>query len=86
MSNLSPTYSSTAAAQSVRSSQPGLFELLGFLLAAFAAIALSPSTVDYLFLSFTTIKAPVGTYGFGAFLALTAAAVLSGRINRLSSV
>ncbi len=82
MSNLSPTYSSTAAAQSVRSSQPGLFELLGFLLAAFAAIALSPSTVDYLFLSFTTIKAPVGTYGFGAFLALTAAAVLSGRINR----
>lgn len=82
MSNLSPTYSSNAAAQSVRSSQAGLFELLGFLLAAFAAIALSPSTVDYLFLSFTTIKAPVGTYGFGVFLALTAAAVLSGRINR----
>lgn len=82
MTNAPLKYSPAGVPAAARSTQSGLFESLGFLLAAFGAVALSPATVDYLFLSFTSLKVPIGTYGFGAFLALTAVMIFGGRINR----
>ena len=64
----------------------GFKTLLGTTLAVLAALAMSPTTYDYLILSFSGLRLPMGTAAFGAFVGLTAILLVSGQINRRGMV
>jgi O-antigen ligase len=68
--------------RSPAATSPGLMRRVGVMMAIIAALALSPSTYDYLFLSFASFRFPIGTYAFFGFVGLSALMLVTGQINR----
>lgn len=66
----------------MKSSSLNIIANLGGLLALCAAMALSPTTYDYLLLSFTSVRLPIGTFAFTVFIGLSILMIVTGQINR----